>query len=567
MSIRAGLLLCLLLGPSAGCSQSDAAPAGPSAGGAVSDDATDYETEQGTSLLGTYRGGAWASVSFVVHAAELGAGPTPASASAPRGALEVTTDAGRRVSGAALRGAMLHATAVARDQSGALSRAGVRLRLDDVAPHRNLYGRASSGTGACGAIEEDEPDYVVSLSVDGAPFEPLCAGGSIYTSCSVPRGLSAVAGRALALAGDWGVGGYTPADGLVTLTCLDSVSAKCRDWGFKPWQSPALHQVCTRLARADYAGLPRPRTLDGTPIQLFTGPASIRPGYAFEAGWRVAAANEPAVLCLSKRRWSTMPLGALREGGLLDPREGEGSYCPDVPGAADLMELRRRGALLFTASPLIDAGLFRWRGPAGQSLTTARYGLARYDAAQDRADSEPGDLARLGYRPAWLQRPGDDGPSRAGFEGTLFRHPVPAPWQLPAEATALYTFTRAQNGAVVDYLTTTLRDLGAAANAPGPPRPLGEYVRGAEPEGYVLRPLAIGAPAPTFRSHRTVPLYTWYDPVGGHHLTTTDHDWDATTCQGAELCRPGDRHRSPNADDNFVFLRLEGYLLCLGCST
>jgi hypothetical protein len=68
-----------------------------------------------------------------------------------------------------------------------------------------------------------------------------------------------------------------------TFSCLDGVIAKCvRGWGYKPWKTlsseehgdvslAALHQMCTRAARADYCGDGNAHTRDGTMIDIFDG--------------------------------------------------------------------------------------------------------------------------------------------------------------------------------------------------------------------------------------------------------------------------------------------------------
>jgi len=88
-----------------------------------------------------------------------------------------------------------------------------------------------------------------------------------------------------------------------TFGCTTGVIAKCYRWGYRPWLTGyddsmvAMHQTCTRLARADYCGIGVPGTRDGTkinvwdrlpspgPIQRHGGLLGLPPlGMLFEAG-------------------------------------------------------------------------------------------------------------------------------------------------------------------------------------------------------------------------------------------------------------------------------------------
>jgi hypothetical protein len=72
-------------------------------------------------------------------------------------------------------------------------------------------------------------------------------------------------------------------DGGYTFSCPDGVIAKCvSGWGYKPWKTlpsaehgavglAALHQMCTRAARADYCGDGNAHTREGTLIDIFDG--------------------------------------------------------------------------------------------------------------------------------------------------------------------------------------------------------------------------------------------------------------------------------------------------------
>jgi hypothetical protein len=117
-----------------------------------------------------------------------------------------------------------------------------------------------------------------------------------------------------------------------TFGCTTGVIAKCYRWGYRPWVSGygdlvAMHQTCTRLARADYCGNGRPNTHDGTKVNVWDtlpppGPIQrhgVLPpiGFppvpmTFEAGW-----NTGGAVCLSRARW------------LLDDSIEIASLCPD----------------------------------------------------------------------------------------------------------------------------------------------------------------------------------------------------------------------------------------------
>jgi hypothetical protein len=111
-----------------------------------------------------------------------------------------------------------------------------------------------------------------------------------------------------------------------TFGCTTGVIAKCYRWGYRPWVTGfgdlvAMHQTCTRLARADYCGNGHPNTHDGTEVNVWDtlpapGPiqqkALVVPPMLFEAGW-----NTGGAVCLSHARW------------LLDDGPLIAAMCPD----------------------------------------------------------------------------------------------------------------------------------------------------------------------------------------------------------------------------------------------
>jgi hypothetical protein len=82
--------------------------------------------------------------------------------------------------------------------------------------------------------------------------------------------------RALALQGIWdSSGAHQAVPGQLTFACENGAIAKCIRWGYKPWEHrngqplTALHQACTRMARADYCGDGRSHTRQDTPIDMY----------------------------------------------------------------------------------------------------------------------------------------------------------------------------------------------------------------------------------------------------------------------------------------------------------
>jgi hypothetical protein len=125
---------------------------------------------------------------------------------------------------------------------------------------------------------------------------------------------------AIPIAATWNEhGDRVESSSLFTFGCTTGVIAKCYRWGYRPWLTGygdsmvAMHQTCTRLARADYCGNGVPGTRDGTKINVWDrlpSPGPIQrhggllglplppPGMLFEAGW-----NTNGAVCLSTARW------------------------------------------------------------------------------------------------------------------------------------------------------------------------------------------------------------------------------------------------------------------------
>jgi hypothetical protein len=182
-----------------------------------------------------------------------GEGFAPARSRLRGAVLEVITDSGRVLSGSQL--------------------VGMRL------PAATTDGKTVWLTIASFEPVEDDPELArYGLEYQG---QSLCENGA----------------TGLFVSGVWDATGArserTTSAGLeidATFSCPIGVIAKCVLWGYRPWaQDPALHQACTRMARADYCGDGVPHTRNGTLIDMFDGigiqQRAGAEGFSFEAGW------------------------------------------------------------------------------------------------------------------------------------------------------------------------------------------------------------------------------------------------------------------------------------------
>ena len=113
--------------------------------------------------------------------------------------------------------------------------------------------------------------------------------------------------QAIFLGGDWdgnsgtqGAGGKIAdaESGAISIGCRKvGAIAKCVDFGYKPWVSPAMddmHQACVRMVRADFCGDGTPWTIDGNLIDIADVLAIQTPDskdFVFEATWTKAGAT------------------------------------------------------------------------------------------------------------------------------------------------------------------------------------------------------------------------------------------------------------------------------------
>lgn len=179
-------------------------------------------------------------------------------------------------------------------------------------------------------------------AVSGGPWVEQCGGD-----------------EALALHGSFTTTGlHEPTTGQISFACKISGAFKCTDWGYRAGTNPDvemwdIHQACTRMTRADYCADGTSHTEEGTrlvifdevgvnpePPMAFYGVDSWPPPpyrFYFEAGWRPD--DEPPV-CLSKLRWSNMPIGGLCPTVLPDPRvDASAEFCDDMATSAEQLSV------------------------------------------------------------------------------------------------------------------------------------------------------------------------------------------------------------------------------------
>jgi hypothetical protein len=225
---------------------------------------------------------------------------------------------GFRYANATLDGVALDNLRVEKGELAA-ERDGVTLRGGALAGAL-IYGDATDGTQLV------EVDYrIVSVTPELAANDPTNTGNTFLyrieqfaTDTWVDACDPDDDGRqaAIPVAMTWnGTADRVPSTTHFTFGCTSAAIAKCYRWGYRPWLTgyggadfSALHQTCTRAARADYCGDGRSFTQDGTMINVWDrlpppGPiqkSGLLPplGFTFEAGW-----NTDGAVCLSRSRW------------------------------------------------------------------------------------------------------------------------------------------------------------------------------------------------------------------------------------------------------------------------
>jgi len=379
----------------------------------------------------------------------------------------------------------------------------------------DFVGVAFTATAASGAIEmriadvfapdATTPRWQYALEQRDAaaqPWTPACAEPTPVLPLADPIPSPP---RAVVIPGRFrGDGIYDLGGPLgVSFACQTGVIGKCVGWGFYPgqaWPTTTAHgfpstastfdmlAACTRMARFDYCGDSSSNTLDGTPIQIddVFHVYTPMPGYAFEAAWRARGSvlidpfnPGPPSMCLSKLRWSTLPLGGNCPPVLPDPRiDPKGRFCEDFTPE----QLESKGAMLYSSSSYIDAGLYAHVDPGtGAALTTASL-VPRRDHAQEL--------------PAWqIPAPANVPFPRTGqrhrLDAAIFSHRLPA--GLSTSGLALLTSYACPAG---DFVTSTRSPTGCT--------PIAD-------EGYVYADPTAAHPA----------LRTWWSPALQHSYTTT----------------------------------------------
>jgi len=347
--------------------------------------------------------------------------------------------------------------------------------------------------------DEFEPrwQYVLEQRNGSGEWEPACDAPPQLVPPNEPLPTPT---RAVAMPGEWLSFILMAQPQKVTFACRTGVAAKCDGWGYSvtsQWPDHTkngianhsngydMMQACTQMARADYCGVGAPNTLDGTPIWINDAfaPDEVREGFAFEAAWagRAFADGRPLaptpVVCLSKLRWSTLPLGGDCPLRVPDPRvDGKGQFCDDLSPS----DMERAGARIYSSSTYIDAGLYTFVDPTTQlHLTTA----SLLPAAQ-------------GHDPEWQIQPPAGVPfplpaQPVALEATIFRAALPV--EIPNTTLVPLTSYRCAN------------DLATSTRTPDDPT--------CEPialEGWIY---PAGTPG-------RAPLRRWVHPATQHSTTT-----------------------------------------------
>ncbi|WP_375745029.1 ADYC domain-containing protein [Corallococcus interemptor] len=258
----------------------------------------------------------------------------------------------------------------------------VKLTIEEARCHASISGPTYACTTQNLADGKAFWEYRVTATPEDTLSQPLCPTGS---------------GFALAAPHAWSAGGeLLPNSEYFTFACAaknegtatqpffvgGGVIAKCIDWGYPPWATTFpldvamdYHQLCTRMATADYCGEGRSNTLDGTPLK-FMGPKdaillnagglpATLEGYSLEAVWKVDDCGGVRPLCLGKKRWDTLPLEAtcVNRKLLLAPRAARPCDSLNLSSQAD-------ATLLVSYSLFIDRSLVTFKDANGQFLTT-----------------------------------------------------------------------------------------------------------------------------------------------------------------------------------------------------
>jgi hypothetical protein len=189
----------------------------------------------------------------------------------------------------------------------------------------NMHLQAQVHNLATNPVTTAVVDYqITAVAAESAIYDPLQTGATyVYTvaqnvdatgvyQAACPADVDANH-IAIPIAATWNEhGDRVESTALFTLGCTYGVIAKCYRWGYRPWVTGygdlvTMHQICTRMARADYCGNGTTHTRDGTMINAWDNLPAPGPimhhttaptGMTFEAGWSTSGA-----VCLSHARW------------------------------------------------------------------------------------------------------------------------------------------------------------------------------------------------------------------------------------------------------------------------
>jgi hypothetical protein len=196
--------------------------------------------------------------------------------------------------GVTVRGATLTGARINGDATNGTDLAEVQYRIASIQPELSAHDPTSTGNTFLYRIEQFATDAWVDA----------CDPDEDGRHAAIPVAMT------------WNdTADRVPSSTHFTFGCTSAAIGKCYRWGYRPWLTgyggadfSALHQTCTRTARADYCGDGRSFTQDGTSINIWDrlpAPGPIQKhgllpplGFIFEAGW-----NPDGAVCVSRSRW------------------------------------------------------------------------------------------------------------------------------------------------------------------------------------------------------------------------------------------------------------------------
>ncbi len=236
---------------------------------------------------------------------------------------------GRSFQGRSFQGRSFQGSTLAVSTVNQISLNGVQVdnvQLSGTVLHGSVNGQDISGTDFIGAVViQNELDGTTSEStISNVAVDSQDAAGEILLYTLVTKNPITGQSENMCAPDPWGGQYATPVYGAWDVTgvhqesttqfmfgCTSGVVAKCVRWGYKPWKSVAgqslaeYHQICTRMATADYCGDGVSHTVDGTLIDMYDdlgiqvkAPFDLTSPLVFDAAWTTQGAY-----CVSKDRW------------------------------------------------------------------------------------------------------------------------------------------------------------------------------------------------------------------------------------------------------------------------